>query len=267
MKHIELLAGALTFIENNLTNPIKTEDIATACYCSKSTLEKMFQCANGITIREYIIRRRMTLAARMIQSEPDTGLLEIALQYGYSSNEAFTRAFKQTWNCTPAEFRSQTRYSALFPRLLCPLETGDEYMNQRRHVDISELYDLFTARRDCYFVCCDIKSMTPINELSHKAGDLAILESLSRMNEVAGEDDVVFRIGGDEFVLLTNSTDITYAERIAEAIRASNGKAFRFEGQMIPLHLHAGITKLEAESLKYDSLFTQLHTALKNAKL
>ena len=69
MKHIELLANALTFIENNLTNPIKTEDIATACYCSKSTLEKMFQCSNGISIRDYIIRRRMTLAAKTMKGE------------------------------------------------------------------------------------------------------------------------------------------------------------------------------------------------------
>ena len=40
-----------------------------------------------------------------------------------------------------------------------------------------------------------IKSLVPINEISYKAGDLAILEVLKRMEKVAGEDDVVFRIG------------------------------------------------------------------------
>ncbi|MBQ9118495.1 MAG: helix-turn-helix domain-containing protein [Lachnospiraceae bacterium] len=266
MKHIELLANALTFIENNLTNPIKTEDIATACYCSKSTLEKMFQCSNGISIRDYIIRRRMTLAAKTMMQESAANLLDIALQYGYSSNEAFTRAFKQIWNCTPADFRKQAKFSALYPRLLCPLETGDEYMQNRKHVDISELYDLFSERKDCYFVCCDIKSLIPINEISHKAGDLAILECMNRMNQAAGAEDIVFRIGGDEFVMLTNSTDITYAEKIAESILAQNGQTFDYEGQAIPLNLYAGITKLQSNSLKYDALFAHLHTALKDVK-
>lgn len=266
MKHIELLATALTFIENNLTNSIKTEDIAAACYCSKSTLEKMFQCSNGISIRDYIIRRRMTLAAKTIMQHPDENLLDIALQYGYGSNEAFTRAFKQVWNCKPADFRKQAKFSALYPRLLCPLEIGDEYMQERKHVDISELYDLFLERRDCYFVCCDIKSLVPINEISHKAGDLAILTAMQRMNAVAGPEDVVFRIGGDEFVLLTDSPEAAYAEKITEAILAQNGKTFAYEDQEIPLHLYAGITKLSGTSLKYDALFTHLHTALKDTK-
>lgn len=30
---------------------------------------------------------------------------DIALQYGYGSNEAFTRAFHQIWNCSPSQFR------------------------------------------------------------------------------------------------------------------------------------------------------------------
>ena len=70
-------------------------------------------------------------------------------------------------------------------------------MNNRKRVDISELYDLFVQRRGCYFVCCDIDHLIPINEISNKAGDLAILESLRRMEAVAGAEDVIFRIGGD----------------------------------------------------------------------
>jgi len=84
-------------------------------------------------------------------------------------------------------------------------------MAGRKYVDISELYDLFQERKDCYFVCCDIKWMIQINEVSRKAGDLSILETLHRMNEAAGEDDVVFRIGGDEFCMLTCSTEKEYA--------------------------------------------------------
>lgn len=69
-------------------------------------------------------------------------------------------------------------------------------MKQRKPVDISELYDLFLERRDCYFICCDIKGLVPINEISVKAGDLAILEAVRRMESFAAEDDIVSALAG-----------------------------------------------------------------------
>ena len=86
----------------------------------------------------------------------------------------------------------------------------------RRTVDISELYDFLKSRKDCWFVCGDIVHLIPINEISRKAGDAAIAEALRRMESVCGPEDVVFRIGGDEFTLLTNSTDQAYAEELKE---------------------------------------------------
>lgn len=267
MNQLALLRDALNYIENNLTNDLKTEDISAFCYCSKSTLEKLFRCVNGITVRDYIIRRRMMKAARFIHNNPKCNLLDVALQIGYGSNEAFTRAFEQVWHCKPSEFRGKAKYSELYPRLLSPLEIGDDYMKTRRPTDISELYDLFVERKNCYFVCCDIKNLMSINDISIKAGDLAILESMNRMNKFAGEDDMVFRIGADEFALLTNSEDISYANIIAEKISAMNNETFTYENQEIPLYLYVSIVKLEYdEALHYSDLFTSLHTNLIKCK-
>lgn len=266
MNNMELLANSLEYMEKHLGDDLKTEDVARACYCSKSTLEKLFRCVNNITIREYLVQRRMTMAARTIVERTDIGILEIALQYGYGSNEAFTRAFKQVWNCKPSEFRSNVRYSELFPRLHIPLEDGDDYMKERKHVDISELYDLFISRKDCYFVCCDIKSLLPINAISRKAGDLAILEAMNRMNEAAGAEDIVFRIGGDEFALLTNSEDKAYAMAVADKIKSYNGQTFVYEEREIPLSMYAAVAKFEKSFLKYNELFTELHSVIKESK-
>lgn len=139
-------------------------------------------------------------------------------------------------------------------------------MNNRRNVDISELYDLFKERRNCYFVCCDIKSLVPINEISYKAGNLAILESIKRMMGAAGEEDIVFRIGADEFALLTNSEDIHYAESIAEKIKSHNNDTFTFEEQEIPLNLYVGITRIDNSTPKYKDLFAELNKLLLEMK-
>ncbi|MBO5279195.1 MAG: helix-turn-helix domain-containing protein [Lachnospiraceae bacterium] len=265
MNNMELLADALDYMESHLSDDIHTEDVARACYCSKSTLEKLFRCVNKITVREYLIQRRMTKAAKAISAQPETGILEIALQYGYSTNESFTRAFKQVWNCKPSEFRNR-KYTELFPRLRMPLEEGDEYVKKRKPVDISELYDLFVERRKCCFVCCDVASLTPINQIARKAGDLAILETLRRMNEAAGEDDIVFRIGGDEFTILTCSEDESYAQALVDKIKEKNGQTFDYEDRKIPLKLHAGIAKFSGSIMRYNDLFAELHTALKESK-
>ncbi len=264
MNNIEILTMALEYIENNLTSEIKTETVAAACYCSKASLEKIFRFLSHISVHDYVIRRRMMFAARMIAKEPEKSLLEVAVECGYSTNESFGRAFKSVWNCNPSEFRNNTRYFELYPRLR-PLKKGD-VTTMSKHVDITELYELFKERKNCYFVCGDIKHLVPINEISHKAGDLAILESLKRMESVAGEDDLVFRIGGDEFVILTNNEDALYADEVCEKLNGMNGQTISFEGREIPLDLHIAITKLTTNGLRYSEMFEQLHKVLNDVK-
>ncbi len=206
--------------------------LADACHCSKSTLEKLFQCINHISVHDYVVRRKMVKAAKMMTERPTLTLLDIALSFGYGSNEAFSRAFKQVWNCNPKDFRKKNRFWELFPRLFSPSELKknemedmymkDMYTKRRRMFDISELYDLFTERKNCWFVCCDIVNMIHINAIARAAGDISILESMSRMDAAAGENDVVFRIGGDEFVILTASEERGYAEEIARKIASLN---------------------------------------------
>lgn len=264
MHNIELLMAALTYIEQHLSDEIKTEDIAGSCFCSKSTLEKLFRKAQHISVHDYVVRRRMMLAAKKISLNPQTPILNIAIEYGYSTHESFARAFEQVWNCKPSEFR-QTKFTELFPRRNAPWEEG-ENMIPRTSVDISELYDLFQERRDCYFVTSDIKHLIPINEISHKAGDLAILEQMRRMTASAGENDIVFRIGGDEFCMLTSSSEAAYAEEIAEKIRGMNQQTFSYENREIPLSLHVNTVSLQ-NCRHIEEVFTGLHSAISENKV
>lgn len=264
MGHVELLLISLEYIESHLCDDIKTEDVAAACYCSKSTLEKLFRCVNKISVHEYVIRRRMMRAARELAQNPERTILDIAVEDGYSTHESFARAFRQVWNCKPSEFR-RMKYE-LYPRIRIPMKNGDHYIMDRRHVDISELYDLFRERKDCYFVCCDIKEMMRINEISHKAGDRAIIEAMDRMSSAAGKEDLVFRIGGDEFCILTDSTEREHAECIAHAIRARNGETFSCEDGEISLFLYTTVVDLKQKQIKYDELYAELHGAIQEGK-
>ena len=107
--------------------------------------------------------------------------------------------------------------------------------------------------------------LIPINDISRKAGDLAILEQMRRMTAASDEEDIVFRIGGDEFCILTASSEAVYAERIADSIRSMNNQTFSYENQEIPLSLHVTTVSLK-ECQRYEEVFAGLHNAIKDAK-
>lgn len=272
MANMDLLVRALSFIENNLDNEMQTEDIAKACFVSKSGLEKMFRESVRYSVHDYTVRRRMMKAAKLMIQKPEMSLLDIAVQYGYSSHEAFTRSFNSVWNCNPSEFKK--KYSDkkaipdLFPRVtgLYQLE-GEHYM--RRSVDISEMYDFIRERKNCYIVCADIVHLIPINDISFKAGDIALSETMKRMLDCSSNEDVVFRFGHDEFALITCSEDIKYAEKIRNDILALNGQTFDFEDRKIPLSLYSVITKIDPSVFseqRFSGIFTSFRDVLEKEK-
>ena len=268
MENIQLLIEALEYIEDNLTEAIKTETIADHLHCSKSTIEKLFRYINNISIRDYIIRRRMSGASKELVHNPERSLLDIALEYGYGSNEAFSRAFYSVWQVLPSEFRKNPSEFELFPGYRIDRELMEEKtMSDRKKVDISELYDCIRERKGCYLVLCDIKSLIPINDISLKAGDLAIITAMKRMEQAAGTDDVVFRIGGDEFVILTGSSDENYARTLCTEILSHNEEPISWEGKEIPLSLYARAVRYEGgTTLRYSEFFTMLQNELSDEK-
>ena len=264
MENLGLLIEALEFIEKNLASPIRTESISEHLHCSKSTIEKLFKYVNNISIRDYIIRRRMSRASRDLVKNPDRSLLDIGIEYGYGSNEAFTRAFQSVWQVSPSEFRKNPSEFELFPGYRIERELlEDKKMTDRKKVDISELYDCIKERKGCFLILGDIKGLIPINEISRKAGDLAIITSLKRMEQAAGSEDVVFRIGGDEFVILTDSTDEAYAKKLCGEIISHNDECISWDGNEIPLTLYVKAVRYEGGSaLRYSDFFTMLHSEL-----
>ena len=260
MENIQLLIKAMEYIEDNIGESIKTETIAKRVHCSKSSIEKLFRYINNISIRDYIIRRRMSKASQEMVRHPEKSLLDIAMEYGYSSNEAFSRAFYSVWQVTPSEFKKNPSEFELFPGYRVTRELmEEETMKDRKKIDISKLYDCIKDRAGCYLVLGDIT----INNISRKAGDLAIITAMNRMEDAAGPEDIVFRIGGDEFVLLTDSKDEKYAKAICDEILSHNNEPIVWEGTEIPLSMYIKAVSCDSNgALRYSEFFSKLHSEL-----
>lgn len=103
---MSIVAKALWYIENNYADPgVTLDDVARACGASRFHLTRAFGTATGRTLMRYLRARRMTEAARLLAAgSPD--ILAVALDAGYGSHEAFTRAFREQFGMTPEAVRA-----------------------------------------------------------------------------------------------------------------------------------------------------------------
>jgi AraC family transcriptional regulator len=98
---------ALWFIEGRLGNETSLGEIATASGVSRYHLLRAFGAATGYSVMRYVRARRLTVAARQL-SAGASDILEVALDVGYGSHEAFTRAFRDQFGQTPEAVRGQS---------------------------------------------------------------------------------------------------------------------------------------------------------------
>lgn len=260
MNKFEILSQALDYIEENLGTGVTPEECAEKCGYSLSNMQKMFKCVFHIGIGEYISRRRITLAARDLL-KTDSTILDIALKYGYNSHEVFTRAFTRLWGVTPAKYRKSSRFSEIYPKLgrneQLLDEKGNEIMSSKIRFDVSHLYDFISERRGKYVICFDTCHLLPVNEkYGRAAGDAVIAECLRRIDEAADDDMLPVRIGGDEFVLITNTDDKEKADKIAEKALCHNGEKIVSGGNEIEVSMHMGMEKIpDSGAIRYNKLF------------
>lgn len=72
---------------------------------SEFHLSRKFREVSGMSFRDYLRYRRLAFALKDVR-DTEKGLLEIAMDYGFSSNEAFTRAFREAYGVTPSRYRA-----------------------------------------------------------------------------------------------------------------------------------------------------------------
>lgn len=96
---------AIWFIESHFGQELTLEDIADAAGVSRYHLARAFGLATGSPVMQYVRGRRLTEAARSLaDGAPD--ILAVALDAGYNSHEAFTRAFRDQFGLTPEMVRA-----------------------------------------------------------------------------------------------------------------------------------------------------------------
>lgn len=127
----EKMNAAVDYIENNLAGNIDIREAARFAHCSEYHFRRMFSFVAGVPVSEYIRRRRMTLAALELQQTKRT-IEEVAKKYGYSSPDAFTRAFQSVHRISPSQVHENRHSLKAWPQMTFNLTIkGGTEMNYR----------------------------------------------------------------------------------------------------------------------------------------
>ncbi|MCT1400977.1 AraC family transcriptional regulator [Paenibacillus sp. p3-SID867] len=106
MDNFKAFESVVEYLENEISdsNEVDFTIISKIACCPAPLFQRIFVYITGITISEYIMRRRLTLAGYDIKNSKGK-IIDIAMKYGFNSHSSFTRAFKQHHKFSPSSIR------------------------------------------------------------------------------------------------------------------------------------------------------------------
>ena len=110
--HIVDIEAVIDYIESHLDEKLDLEKVSEAVHYSKYHLHRMFTNTVGMTIHDYVQRRQLTEAAKLLvfSSKP---IIEVAFFCGYESQQAFSSVFKSMYKVSPAQYRDKGNFYPL----------------------------------------------------------------------------------------------------------------------------------------------------------
>ena len=93
-------------IKNKDEEDLTLKNLASKLGYSEFYTSKKFKEISGMQFRDYLSNRKLAFALKEIR-DTNRGILDIALDYGFSSHEAFTRSFKSAYGIAPSEYRQK----------------------------------------------------------------------------------------------------------------------------------------------------------------
>lgn len=115
MEWLDLLNDSLHYVEDQLTGDFLVEEAARIAHCSSYHYQRMFSYIAGVTLGEYIRRRKMSLAG--VELQKGAKVMDVALHYGYESPTSFNRVFKTIHGITPQEAKQPGAKLTSYPML------------------------------------------------------------------------------------------------------------------------------------------------------
>ena len=130
MEWVERLNESMAYIEGHLADEIDYGQLGRIACCSAYHFQRMFTYMAGVTLSEYIRRRKMSLAAVDLQG--GARVIDVAQKFGYGSPTAFNRAFQSVHGIAPSAVKEEGVSVKSYPPIAFSISVkGATEMNYR----------------------------------------------------------------------------------------------------------------------------------------
>jgi AraC family transcriptional regulator len=123
--------AALEYLDNNIDSNLSLQSISNVAGFSPYHFHRIFRAITGKNLHEYILTRRLNLAANQLLYET-CDITKIAFDNGFSTPSAFSKSFKEKFGCTPTQYKEQKerKYPVEFAKISFPQYTYDILIEQ-----------------------------------------------------------------------------------------------------------------------------------------
>ena len=111
MSYRQRLQKVIKFIGQHLDEEISLEILSDVFYVSKFHFHRLFTAFTGLSLQQYIRWLRLKRAAHQLIIRKDQSIINIAINAGFESHEAFSRVFKKACGFTPSQYRDNSNWS------------------------------------------------------------------------------------------------------------------------------------------------------------
>ncbi|WP_314587878.1 AraC family transcriptional regulator [Paenibacillus terrigena] len=118
MSYTESVQRAIDYIEEHLDEELDLSSIAEEAYISIAQLYRVFYALTGHPVKDYIRKRRMSVAANHLRNSKRT-VEELAWDSGFESYHSFAKVFKKIVGLTPAAYRNAEIFFSFESIRLC----------------------------------------------------------------------------------------------------------------------------------------------------
>ena len=157
--YIERVNKAIRFIDQNLDKNLNLQTISRIAMYSPFHFHRIFSAIVNESLSEYINRKRIEKSTLYLKPDNEKPISEIAHDFGYSSNAAYSKAFKRFYGISPSKFKerniafskigkikSKNRQEVLqFENYICNIDNHKNWINMNAKIEVKEMPSLKLA--------------------------------------------------------------------------------------------------------------------------
>lgn len=219
MNYQEKINKVTQFIGQHLDEKLTLEQLSEIACLSRYHFHRLFTALTGLPLHQYIRWLRLKRAAHQLCIDKKQAIINIAVEAGFDSHEAFCRAFKKTCGLSPSDFRNKLDWSTWEKPPYRLQKQGKEKMN----VEINSEPEIRLAI------------------IEHRGDPSKIAQSVDKLIQWAKSQNMNLKPkGGDSFAIAYDDPKTTPAEEFRLDLGIKIPESITLSGDIKEMRLPAG---------------------------